>query len=132
MVMDTRDKPMTHFDWTTLFPRSHYRVVRVDLPVPLDKGGIYLMQRQLTKLIYDLGEAAEEEKALNRARSVKAGYEAFKLSILHMQRDWSGRYQELYKEEIARKEPQELTDDEAETLHAKHVGSPLHVVSEGT
>ena len=130
MVMDTRDKGMSHWDWKVLFPRSVFRVVRVDLPMSLDKKGIYYMQRQLTKLIYNLGEAVEERTAISRARSEKAAYEVFKATALHTQRDTQENYQELYRVEIEREQPQELSEDEVETLHTKHIADTLRIVGE--
>ena len=132
MVMKLEDKLMGHWDWQTLFPRSAFRVIRVDLAASLDKQGIYYMQRQLTKLIYNLGEAAEERTAISRARSEKAAYELFKATALHTQRDTQKKYQELYKAEIEREQPQELTEDEAETVRARYIADPLHVVGEET
>ncbi len=133
MVMERKIKPMRHWDWKNLFPRGFGRVVRIDLPMPNDVKGVYKMQQTLTKLHYELQEAAEEftntnGQPLNLMRDVKAAYAAFKTNIGGLQRKWQDDYLELHKAEIKGMENQEVEENVANTLRERH---PPYLVGEG-
>ncbi len=136
MVMDSKDKPLSHWDWKVLFPRSHKRVVRLDVPLPNRREDLNVLLWRFNELSKELMDALKGDgtaKATKHAmQDTKSAFVMLKGKLADLQREWEEEYRELHRQEMTREQKKELTADEVKTPDNKDLENILHVVGEKT
>ena len=99
MVMDTRDEPLTDFDWRGLAMRRH-QGVRLNIPMPATKDGLHTLAHRLAGLSEHLHTLARlpgrnRSAIMDAAGLVRELHQANK----RLAADWEREYQELREAE---------------------------------
>ena len=99
MVMDTRDEPLTDFDWRVLGMRRG-QGVRMNIPMPATKDGLHTLAHRLTGLAEEFHTLARlpgrnRSAIMDAAGLVRERHKAFK----RLAAEWEREYQELKEAE---------------------------------
>ncbi len=95
MVMDTRDEPLTDFDWRVLGMRP-FQGVRLNIPMPSTKDGLHTLAHRLAGLSEQLHTLARlpgrnRSAIMDAAGLVREQHQSLK----RVAADWEREYQEL-------------------------------------
>ncbi len=99
MVMDTRDQPLTDFDWRVLGMRP-FQGVRLNIPMPNEKDGLHTLAHRLAGLSEEFHKLARLPNRNRAAIREAAGLVRFHhKELLALGTGWEREYQELKEAE---------------------------------
>ena len=99
MVMDTRDGPLTDFDWRVLGMRP-FQGVRLNIPMPNEKDGLHTLAHRLAGLSEQFHILARLPNRNRSAIREAAGLVRFHhKELLELGAEWETEYQELKEAE---------------------------------
>ncbi len=99
MVEDTRDQPLTDFDWRVL-GMHRFQGVRLNIPMPATKDGLHTLAHRLAGLSEEFHTLARlpgrnRSAIMDAAGLVRERHKAFK----RLATDWEREYRELKEAE---------------------------------
>ena len=115
MVMDTRDGPLTDFDWRVL-GMHRGQGVRMNIPMPGTKDGLHTLAHRLNGLAEEFHTLARlpgrnRSAIMDAAGLVRERHKAFK----RLAAEWAREYQELSEAESTVVDLKEHLTDVART-----------------